>query len=180
MAAVTTTTAAADTTTKTVLITGGNRGLGKALVECFAAKPDWNVLATARNIESLLPADNNNNGTTTSNINDRYALDLSKHDQVVSLAKILIKENHTIDLIIHNAGFNPKDQKSIDGYFESTFYCNEQFSATNVAESMMINALHPMELTGKLLPILHKDAVVIAISSWLGSIGAKVRFLTFG
>ena len=39
---------------------------------------------------------------------------------------------------------------------------------------MMINALHPMELTGRLFPVLAEDAIVIAISSWLGSIGAKV------
>ena len=149
--------------TKTVIITGGNRGLGRALVECFASKPDWKVLATARNKDSL-----------PDGIAGRYSLDLSKHDDVVSLAKTLAEEGHTIDLIIHNAGFNPKDQKSVPGYFESTFYCNEQFSAANVAESMMINVLHPMELTGKLLPKMADDAVVVAISSWLGSIGAKV------
>ena len=38
---------------------------------------------------------------------------------------------------------------------------------------MVINVLHPMELTGRLFPILAPDAVVIAVSSWLGSIGAK-------
>ena len=38
--------------TKTVLITGGNRGLGKAFVECFV-KAGWNVLARARRVESL-------------------------------------------------------------------------------------------------------------------------------
>jgi NAD(P)-dependent dehydrogenase (short-subunit alcohol dehydrogenase family) len=30
--------------TKTVLITGGYRGLGRALVEAFAAHNDWKVL----------------------------------------------------------------------------------------------------------------------------------------
>ncbi|KAL7575288.1 hypothetical protein ACA910_001813 [Epithemia clementina (nom. ined.)] len=152
-------------TPKTVLITGGNRGLGKALVDCFASTPDWRVLATARDKDSL-----------PTGIAGRYSLDLSKHESVVSLAQELSsgeEAQNKIDLIIHNAGFNPKDNKTVKGYFESTFSCNKGFSAANVAESMMINALHPMELTGRLRSQLAEDAVVLAISSWLGSIGGK-------
>lgn len=149
--------------TKTVLITGGNRGLGKALVECFAAKEGWRVVATARRVESL-----------PSNV-EGYALDLSKHDHIVSLAAALVEKKEQFSMIIHNAGFNPKDNKAVPGYFESTFTCNAHFSAANVAESVMINALHPMELTGLLLPsCMTADCIVVAVSSWLGSIGEKV------
>jgi NAD(P)-dependent dehydrogenase (short-subunit alcohol dehydrogenase family) len=80
-------------------------------------------------------------------------------------------QHETIDLIIHNAGYNPKDSKK-PGYFESTFYI-ANFSAAHVAESCLINALHPIELTGKLLPRLSDDATVMAISSWLGSMEKK-------
>jgi NAD(P)-dependent dehydrogenase (short-subunit alcohol dehydrogenase family) len=150
--------------TRTVLITAGNRGLGKALVDRFVLE-GWNVLATARQLDSLpatLPAE------------CRFALDLSQHESVVLLAQALLDRKQSIDCIIHNAGFNPKDsQKDRPGYFESTFYC-EQFSAANVAESLMINTLHPMELTGRLHPVLAKDGgIVLAISSWLGSIASK-------
>ena len=145
--------------TKSVLITGGNRGLGKALVETFA-KAGWKVLATARRPESLVEMENVS----------RYQLDLSEKVQVDALVEEL--KGIDIDVIIHNAGFNPKDKKDDPGYFESTFYCKD-FVAANVAESMMINALHPMELTGKLLPQFSDKGVVIAISSWLGSIGKK-------
>lgn len=147
---------------KTVLITGGNRGLGLSLVQTFA-KSGWQVLATARRVESL-PSD-------MANV-EGFVLDLASHDSVVALAETLLQKGTTIDAILHNAGFNPKDQKDREGYFESTFYAS-QFSAANVGESMFINALHPMELTGRLFPILAPDAVVIAISSWLGSIGTK-------
>jgi NAD(P)-dependent dehydrogenase (short-subunit alcohol dehydrogenase family) len=160
---------------KTVLITGGNRGLGLALVQYFV-EHGWNVLTTARRITSfpetlspeLVPMAN------------RLALDLASHDSVVQLSSHLVEERRSnadqrIDCIIHNAGFNPKDVPATErpaGYFESTFYA-DHFSAANVAESMLINALHPMELTGRLWPILAKDCAVIAISSWLGSIGEK-------
>jgi NAD(P)-dependent dehydrogenase (short-subunit alcohol dehydrogenase family) len=144
---------------KTILVTGGNRGLGRALVLSFH-EAGWKVLATARNVASI---------PTGERIRS-FPLDLSKNETVSELVSSLSRES--IDCIIHNAGFNPKDQKERDGYFESTFYCSK-FSAANVAESMMINALNPMELTGKLIPLMSNDCVVVAISSWLGSIGAK-------
>jgi NAD(P)-dependent dehydrogenase (short-subunit alcohol dehydrogenase family) len=105
------------------------------------------------------------------------ALDLASHDSVVQLSMTLVQRfsDTKIDCVIHNAGFNPKDVPATErpaGYFESTFYA-EHFSAAHVAESMLINALHPMELTGRLWPVLSKDCTVIAISSWLGSIGEK-------
>jgi NAD(P)-dependent dehydrogenase (short-subunit alcohol dehydrogenase family) len=147
---------------KTVLITGGNRGLGKALVETFA-NHGWNVLATARRADTI---------TATTPSVEAFDLDLAQHDSVMALVSKL--SERPIDVIIHNAGFNPKDVKDQPGYFESTFYCKD-FSAANVAESMLINALHPMELTGKLLPnnLSNVGGIVIAISSWLGSIGEK-------
>jgi NAD(P)-dependent dehydrogenase (short-subunit alcohol dehydrogenase family) len=147
--------------TKTVLITGGNRGLGRALVDSFAAHKNWNVIATARRLDSLPDV-----------AEQKFELDLASHQSLMELTDTLVHAGQTIDCIIHNAGFNPKDQKQSPGYFESTFYCKD-FSAANVSDSMMINALHPMEMTGRLMPILAKDASVLAISSWLGSIGSK-------
>jgi NAD(P)-dependent dehydrogenase (short-subunit alcohol dehydrogenase family) len=152
-------------TTKTVLITGGNRGLGKSLVDCFL-RAGWKVLATARSVESLPQPD------VVDGKLQGYRLDLSQPDDINTLVSDLLSSAESIDCIIHNAGYNPKDNKSTPGYFESTFYVKD-FSAKNVAESMMINALYPMELTGKLLPAMKDDCLVIAISSWLGSIGQK-------
>ena len=170
---------------KTVLITGGNRGLGLALVRCFAGcgtpggdashgtgnHETWNVMATARNIDSL-PKDVNITP---------YPLDLHHSDDVDHLVNLLLSHNTVdhpikIDLLIHNAGFNPKDVKDDEGnlFFASTFYA-KHFSAHSVGECCKINALHPMELTGKLLSnnLLSDSCVVLGISSWLGSITDK-------
>jgi NAD(P)-dependent dehydrogenase (short-subunit alcohol dehydrogenase family) len=149
--------------TKTVLVTAGNRGLGLAVVKSFE-KAGWTVLATARKVDDSLPA--------TATDHRHYVLDLSSQASLDALVSQILSEGHRIDCIIHNAGFNPKDVKDRPGYFESTFYMKD-FRAEAVAESCMINALYPMELTGKLLPVLTKDAVVIAISSWLGSMEGK-------
>ena len=68
---------------KTVLITGGNRGLGQALVKQFASSHNknhdggWRVLATARNIDSL-PIDQ---------CDERFQLDLSQQSDIDALVQ---------------------------------------------------------------------------------------------
>jgi len=143
---------------KSVLITGGNRGLGAALVAAFA-DAGWHVATTARHVD---PA--NSDGV--------YQLDLSQPESVAACAEAMIAEGWKYDLVIHNAGFNPKDRKVPEGYFQSTFSI-AQFSAANVAETLWVNALMPMEFTSRLMPALATDAIVLGISSWLGSIGGK-------
>lgn len=141
-----------------VLITGGNRGLGAALVAAFS-QAGWDVASTARQV-----ADDAAPGT--------YKLDLGDADSVAACAAAVIADGRQLDLVIHNAGFNPKDRKTPEDYFQSTFSITH-FSGERVAESLWINALMPMELTSRLLPALGPTAAVLGISSWLGSIGGK-------
>ncbi|MEL7113337.1 MAG: SDR family NAD(P)-dependent oxidoreductase [Pseudomonadota bacterium] len=146
---------------KTVLVTGANRGLGAAIAAVFH-KAGWHVVGTSRNVDAL-PSDI---------VDTPLALDLSDLASLRSLAKAVNESGVKISLLINNAGFNPKDKRGDPNYFQSTFKI-DQFSATNVAESMWINALTPIELVSKLIPSLADDAVVLNISSWLGSIGQK-------
>lgn len=145
---------------KCVMITGANRGLGKALLDTFRTT-GWSVIATARDTTAL-PAD--------ASI-DAVSLDLSSYGSVRRCAEEIRATGKTVDLLIQNAGYNPKDSKD-DSYFRSTFNI-AHFSGANVADSLHINALAPMELTSNLLPVLAPEAVVVMISSWLGSIGEK-------
>ncbi|MEL6640432.1 MAG: SDR family NAD(P)-dependent oxidoreductase [Pseudomonadota bacterium] len=146
---------------RTILVTGANRGLGAAIASAFH-KEGWHVIGTARRPESL--------DRTT--IDTAYALDLSDPASLQTFADAITSEGPVIDLLVNNAGFNPKDRKYNPDYFRSTFAI-DNFAAVNVAESIWINALAPIELVSKLLPRLAKDGVVLNISSWLGSIGGK-------
>lgn len=147
--------------TKTVLVTGANRGLGVAIASAFH-EGGWRVIGTARRPESLDRAI----------IDDANALDLSDPASLQAFAEAITTADPVIDLLVNNAGFNPKDRKDDPDYFRSTFAI-DNFLAANVAESMWINALAPTELVSRLLPVLAEDAVVLNISSWLGSIGGK-------
>ncbi len=146
---------------KTVLITGANRGLGAALAK-EAHDLGYRVIGTARDV-STLKADH---------VDRPYVLDLSKQNSIARVCSKIQADGLQIDLLINNAGFNPKDRKGDPNYFQSTFKI-ENFDASNVAESLWINALAPMTLISGLLPILSEDAVALNISSWLGSIGGK-------
>ena len=146
---------------KTALITGANRGLGAALTSNFR-QAGWRVLGTARNPSAI----------ASETAHAKHALALSQIDSVHALSSAVVDAGETIDLLINNAGFNPKDRKDDPDYFASTFKI-ETFSATNVAEAMAINALAPPELVSRLLPALAPDAVVLNVSSWLGSSGGK-------
>ncbi len=145
---------------KTVVITGANRGLGKALTNRFH-QAGWYVIATARDIASL-PDDTHITGVE---------LDLADDASIQALAAVVAKKGRKIDLVINNAGYNPKDSSDKD-YFQSTFKISH-FSGKNVAKSLQINALAPTELVSKLLAFMAEDAVVLNISSWLGSIATK-------
>lgn len=138
---------------KTVLITGANRGLGKALNDAFTQN-GWTTISTARKPDAKM-----------------RQLDLADENSVIGLATQIKSEKITIDMIINSAGMNPKDVK-IDGYFDSTFYL-EHFSPSNIAESLYVNSLMPMLLISRLMPSFAPDGVVLNISSWLGSMNGK-------
>lgn len=146
---------------KTLLVTGANRGLGAAIASVFHAA-GWHVIGTARNADAL----------SLDIVDTALALDLSDLASLSGLTTAINDSGTRVSLLINNAGFNPKDKKGDPDYFQSTFKI-DHFSATNVAESMWINALMPTELVSKLFPSFADDAVVLNISSWLGSIGEK-------
>ena len=153
---------------KTVLITGANRGLGAAFAK-EAHDLGYRVVGTARSV-STLKADH---------VDRPYALDLSKKNSIAQVCSEILADGLEIDLLINNAGFNPKDRKDDPNYFQSTFKI-EHFDASNVAESLWINALAPTTLISRLLPNLTDDAVALNISSWLGSIGGKTSGEHYG
>jgi short-subunit dehydrogenase len=68
------------------------------------------VLTTVHPLEDdsfLLPQASNIEG---------FTLDLSKHEDVVSLASKIISKMENLAVIIYNAGlFNPKDKKVVEG-----------------------------------------------------------------
>ncbi|ASD68191.1 SDR family NAD(P)-dependent oxidoreductase [Pseudoalteromonas piscicida] len=113
--------------TKTVLITGGTRGVGEALVTLCLSK-GYQVIATGSSTASVANAK-----TKQPNVS-WYVCDLSEQAQLTSLANEL--EGKTLDIVFHNAGVQqPRD----------LFVTNNE--VISVEQETQINFTAPIMLT---------------------------------
>lgn len=89
---------------KTIIVTGGSRGIGKALVENFA-KDGYNVVLNynkseedAKNIKTELEKQGFNI--------EIFKADVSKKDEVKKLVKFTLDKFQNVDVLINNAGIS--------------------------------------------------------------------------
>ncbi|MGM7636145.1 SDR family NAD(P)-dependent oxidoreductase [Bacillus sp. Hm123] len=83
---------------KNVLITGGSKGIGKAIAEAFLAE-GANVSIAARGLDALEQAKEEFGGKIAI-----YAVDLTKAEEREKLMASFIAEHGMIDVLINNAG----------------------------------------------------------------------------
>lgn len=121
---------------KTVLVTGGTRGIGKALVEHYVSK-GYFVISTGRSEETVRTAKK-----VYPNV-QWLACDMAIPSQRARFSEQLV--DRSLDLIIHNAGI----QQARD-YFKPT---EELYSITDETE---INFLAPVALTRYLMDNIKK------------------------
>jgi hypothetical protein len=90
-----------DLTGKTALVTGANRGIGRALVERLAELPLRSVLAGVRNVESFEPVNPPLGGAREVRA---VHIDLSSQASIEQCCSDLGAQIAQIDLLINNAG----------------------------------------------------------------------------
>jgi NAD(P)-dependent dehydrogenase (short-subunit alcohol dehydrogenase family) len=117
----------------TVLITGGNRGIGLEFVNQYAAK-GWNVIATARNpkkAEELQALAAENPQIVIEQ------LDITDHTRIDWLADSY--KDQPIDILLSNAGLTPK--------YPSAFKRLKGVDFDMADKSMQVNAIGPLKLS---------------------------------
>ena len=87
---------------KTAIITGGSRGIGKAIVEIFV-KQGANVAFTYSTSSDAAKAIENKLSTNTVKVKS-YKSDASNFEEAQVLAASVLKEFGSIDILINNAG----------------------------------------------------------------------------
>ena len=87
---------------KTAIITGGSRGIGKAIVEIFV-KQGANVAFTYSSSSDAAKAIENKLSTNSVKVKS-YKSDASNFDEAQVLAASVLKEFGSIDILINNAG----------------------------------------------------------------------------
>lgn len=150
----------------TALVTGGNRGLGLALVRALLARGD-HVVAACRHPGRATEL-NRLSGEHPGRLHV-LPLDVADAKSQAELARelpLVLGEGGRIDLLVNNAG---------------VLHSGERFGkveARNLEDSLRTNAMGPFLLTQALAPLLADHAKVANLSSQLGSIASVNRFGT--
>ncbi len=158
---------------KIALVTGAYKGLGLEFCKQLG-NAHYKVILTARELQKAQVA------AETLNVQKPYAipkaLEVRDEIQIEKLA-IWVKETYgRLDLLVNNAGVNPKDYAD-KSRMEKTFQL-DKLDAKEMLDVIHINSIAPLLVVKHFRPLLRKseNPIVINISSWLGS----VTNLTFG
>ena len=119
---------------KTVIVTGGSKGIGAAIVEGLA-KEKYNVILNYNNSEKAAKQIKNKLKEQGINI-EIFKADVSKRDEVRQLVDFAIKKYSNIDVLINNAGIDQiklfmdttdEDWNNIiQTNLTSVFYCSQE------------------------------------------------------
>ena len=123
-----------DLTGRTALVTGANRGIGRALVEALAARPVGRVLAGVRDPGAFAPV---RGGVDV----EPVRLDLSSRAAIDECLDALAGELPAVDLLVNNAG-------------RMTGGLLEEQNLDEVYAMFQVNLLAVAHLTSRVLPHL--------------------------
>ena len=134
---------------KIAVVTGANRGMGKAVSEKLAAL-NFHVIMVGRNEKELKDA---------AGANETFVANLENEKDVDQLVQYITSEHGYLDVLINNAGI----------YIEE----GDIFSAKDsvMQKTLNINTLAPYRLMQGLIPLMKKHGYgrVVNVSSGLGS-----------
>ena len=97
-----------DLTGKVALVTGGSKGLGKAMARLFA-EAGANIVICSRKADELEAAQQEIQAGTSAKVVSRV-VDMSHRDEVVALAKFALETFGRVDILVNNAGSNAPEQ----------------------------------------------------------------------
>ncbi len=138
---------------KTVVITGGSEGVGKATARLFA-NAGANLVLAARSKKNLEAVAEELRELTNVQI---FAMDVRDNDACQNLLKKALFEFDSVDILINNAGFHAR------GPLESV-------SADDLAAMVDVNLRGPIVLSRLALPYLKKStsAAIVNVGSLAG------------
>jgi len=138
-------------TGNTILITGGNTGIGRAMAEAFH-KAGNSVIIAGRRKAALDEVTAANLGMAS------LTVDMSDADSIKAFATRAIAEHSAINVVIHNAGIMQRETLT-----EAPDYLQ------TAEDTIATNLLGPIRLTAALLPHLlaRENAAILTVSSGL-------------
>jgi NAD(P)-dependent dehydrogenase (short-subunit alcohol dehydrogenase family) len=152
---------------KSVLITGANRGLGRCLVDRFAAQ-GWLVFAGDRALaSSSTPARDVSGGITL------LGLDVQDAASVARAEKLVAERSRGLDVLVNNAAVNPLPE------YGATL---GELDFDAIRLTLEVNAIGPLRVIQSFLPLLERGAhkLIVNVSSEAGSLQHSWRDRAYG
>jgi NAD(P)-dependent dehydrogenase (short-subunit alcohol dehydrogenase family) len=142
-------------TTKRVVIVGASRGIGKALVENFAQREGFEVIALSRNLEKMQ--------TDFGVLSSVKCFEFDLENDVRVQAEKLFSSNGKIDYLINNAGF------LVNKPFE-------EITSQELQKSYQINLFGVFETVQAIIPFLNPENSHIVNISSMGGFQGSMKF----
>lgn len=181
---------------KTVIVTGGSRGIGAAIVKKLA-KNNYNVVLNYNNSQEL--ARKIQEELKQENIHvEIFKADVSKREEVKELVDFTLKQFGNIDLLINNAGIDQikpftdiTDEdwnRMIQINLNSVFYCTQEVLPTmiNNKDGSIINISSIWGITGGSCEVHYSvtkagiDGLTKALAKELGPSNIRVNSIAPG
>jgi NAD(P)-dependent dehydrogenase (short-subunit alcohol dehydrogenase family) len=153
---------------KTVIVTGGSRGLGRLVAESLAG-PEFEVVITSRDqAKGEVVAEEIRRASPEGATIHAMALDLASLAAVRKFTDAFMDRFSRLHVLLNNAGLMHEDR-------------DRHLTKDGFEDTLQANTLGPFLLTARLLPILERSAParIVNVSSRLhipGSYGASVDF----
>jgi 3-oxoacyl-[acyl-carrier protein] reductase len=138
---------------KRIVITGTSRGIGYELAQLFS-NAGHHVIALSRKVDAIQDLENDSIFSIST--------DLSVPSSIDAAVKIILDKWDRIDILINNAGM------LVNKPFE-------QLTPADFQQCYAVNVFGVAALTQALIPVMNKEAHVVAISS-MGGIQGSAKF----
>jgi NAD(P)-dependent dehydrogenase (short-subunit alcohol dehydrogenase family) len=150
-------------TKKIALVTGANRGIGRAIAQKLAAN-GFHVIAAARDtskMTEIVSAILASGGSA-----EALSLDVGDSNSIAAAAQSVAAKHSKLDVLVNNAGV-------FLGYMDNILSAQQ----SDIEQSLQVNAFGPLHLTQALIPLLKAagSASVVNISSSAGSLSEIVN-----
>ena len=135
---------------RTAVVTGGTRGLGRALVHAFAQR-GFRVYTTARSVEALAALARETESARFDVV--PLEADMARVEDNARVARRIADDDRRVDVLVHNAALlGPRTELAAH--------------PPNVFQQVMrVNVFGPFDLTRQLLPLLRRGAAIEFVSS---------------